>query len=76
MSGTFLNTESYDGATVTRTGNLNVSLAGPDAKIWAGRVGGMLVAVSEVKVTYSISQTSSWLTKPFKRLTLLFFIYI
>ncbi|KAJ4916163.1 AT-hook motif nuclear-localized protein 13 [Raphanus sativus] len=54
MSGTFLNTESYDGATVTRTGNLNVSLAGPDAKIWAGRVGGMLVAGSEVKVILGI----------------------
>nr|XP_018473231.1 PREDICTED: AT-hook motif nuclear-localized protein 13-like [Raphanus sativus] len=54
MSGTFLNTESCDGTTVTRTGNLNVALAGPDCKIRAGRVGGMLVAGSEVKVILGI----------------------
>lgn len=55
MSGSFLNTESN--GTVTRTGNLNVSLAGPDFKIVGGCVGGMLVAGSPVQVTYSVSQT-------------------
>ncbi|CAN7041984.1 unnamed protein product [Brassica oleracea var. botrytis] len=48
MSGTFSNTESN--GTVTRTGNLNVSLAGPDFKIVGGCVGGMLVAGSPVQV--------------------------
>ncbi|CDY26694.1 BnaA06g13280D [Brassica napus] len=48
MSGTFSNTESN--GTVTRTGNLNVSLAGPDFKTVGGRVGGMLVAGSPFQV--------------------------
>ncbi|CAF1926815.1 hypothetical protein HID58_065291 [Brassica napus] len=50
MSGTFWNTESDDGATVTRTGNLRVTLAGPDCKVVWGCVGGMLVAGSQVQV--------------------------
>ena len=55
MSGVFSSTESN--GTVTTTGNLNVSLAGPDFKTVGGRVGGMLVAGSPFQVTYSISQT-------------------
>ncbi|CAG7869370.1 unnamed protein product [Brassica rapa] len=52
LSGTFWNTESNDGgATVTRTGNLRVSLAGPDCKVVCGCVCGMLVAGSQVEVT-------------------------
>ncbi|KAJ0257365.1 PPC domain-containing protein [Hirschfeldia incana] len=51
MSGAFLNTESDDdGATVTRTGNLIVSMAGPDFMVVGGCVGGMLVAGSQVQV--------------------------
>ncbi|KAF3611071.1 hypothetical protein DY000_02045825 [Brassica cretica] len=50
LSGTFWNTESDDGATVTRTGNLRVTLAGPDCKVVWGCVGGMLVAGSQVQV--------------------------
>ena len=49
MSGTFSNTESN--GTVTRTGNLTVSLAGPDFMVVGGFVGGMLVAGSQVQVT-------------------------
>ncbi|CAN6880024.1 hypothetical protein Bca4012_070992 [Brassica carinata] len=48
MSGTFSNTESN--GTVTRTGNLTVSLAGPDFMVVGGFVGGMLVAGSQVQV--------------------------
>ncbi|KAL0694874.1 hypothetical protein Bca4012_062054 [Brassica carinata] len=48
MSGVFSNTESN--GTVTRTGNLKVSLAGPDYKVVGGCVGGKLVAGSEVQV--------------------------
>ncbi|CAN7021511.1 unnamed protein product [Brassica rapa subsp. trilocularis] len=49
MSATFSNTES-NGGTVTRTGNLKVSLAGPDFAVVGGFVGGMLVAGSPVQV--------------------------
>ncbi|CAF2084216.1 AT-hook motif nuclear-localized protein 13 [Brassica rapa] len=49
MSATFSNTES-NGGTVTRTGNLKVSLAGPDFAVLGGFVGGMLVAGSPVQV--------------------------
>ncbi|KAF8104224.1 hypothetical protein N665_0176s0035 [Sinapis alba] len=49
MSGIFSNTESNDG-TVTRTGNLKVSLAGPDFEVVGGCVGGTLVAGSQVQV--------------------------
>ncbi|XP_009149395.1 AT-hook motif nuclear-localized protein 13 isoform X1 [Brassica rapa] len=48
MSGVFSSTESN--GTVTTTGNLNVSLAGPDFKTVGGRVGGMLVAGSPFQV--------------------------
>ncbi|KAL0694872.1 hypothetical protein Bca4012_062052 [Brassica carinata] len=54
MSGTFLNTESDDGATVTRTGKLSVSLTSPVAKSVGGCVGGMLVAGSQVQVLVGI----------------------
>ncbi|KAF8104225.1 hypothetical protein N665_0176s0036 [Sinapis alba] len=49
LSGIFSNTES-NGATVTKTGNLKVSLAGPDCKVVGGSVCGMLVAASQVQV--------------------------
>lgn len=73
LSGTFWNTESNDGgATVTRTGNLRVSLAGPDCKVVCGCVCGMLVAGSQVEVTIHFSKPfysrRVWLTEPFKRL--------
>ncbi|KAL0738082.1 hypothetical protein Bca4012_014292 [Brassica carinata] len=48
MSGSFLNTESN--GTVTRTSDMNVHLAGPDGRIVAGFVAGMLVARSQVQV--------------------------
>ncbi|CAH8381323.1 unnamed protein product [Eruca vesicaria subsp. sativa] len=48
LSGTFSSTECHDG-TVTITGNLIVSLAGPDNKLVGGRVGGRLVAGSPVQ---------------------------
>ena len=54
MSATFSNTES-NGGTVTRTGNLKVSLAGPDFAVLGGFVGGMLVAGSPVQVTIHFS---------------------
>ncbi|KAJ4899972.1 AT-hook motif nuclear-localized protein 13 [Raphanus sativus] len=49
MSGSFLNTESN--GTVTRTGDMNVHLAGPDGRFVVGFVAGMLVAGSQVQVT-------------------------
>ncbi|KAF2532370.1 hypothetical protein F2Q70_00032738 [Brassica cretica] len=48
MSGSFLNTESN--GTVTRTGDLSVSLANHNGKIVGGFVAGMLVAWSQVQV--------------------------
>ncbi|KAF3591240.1 hypothetical protein DY000_02026801 [Brassica cretica] len=48
MSGSFLNTESN--GTVTRTSDMNVHIAGPDGRILAGFVAGMLVARSQVQV--------------------------
>ncbi|KAF8098181.1 hypothetical protein N665_0271s0001 [Sinapis alba] len=48
MSGSFLNTESN--GTVTKTGNLSVSLARPDGQVVGGCVAGMLVAGSQVQV--------------------------
>lgn len=49
LSGSFLNSESN--GTVTKTGNLSVSLAGQDGRIVGGSVAGMLVAGSQVQVT-------------------------
>lgn len=48
LSGSFLNSESN--GTVTKTGNLSVSLAGQDGGIVGGSVAGMLVAGSQVQV--------------------------
>ncbi|XP_010449533.1 PREDICTED: AT-hook motif nuclear-localized protein 13-like [Camelina sativa] len=48
LSGSFLNSESN--GTVTKSGNLSVSLAGQDGRIVGGTVAGMLVAGSQVQV--------------------------
>jgi len=48
LSGSFLNSESN--GTVTKTGNLSVSLAGHEGRIVGGCVDGMLVAGSQVQV--------------------------
>ncbi|CAN8231557.1 unnamed protein product [Cochlearia groenlandica] len=48
LSGSFLNTECN--GTVTKSGNLSVSLAGPNGQVIGGSVAGMLIAGSQVQV--------------------------
>ncbi|CAN8325049.1 unnamed protein product [Cochlearia groenlandica] len=48
LTGSFLNSESN--GTVTKSGTLSVSLAGPEGQIVGGCVAGMLIAGSQVQV--------------------------
>jgi predicted DNA-binding protein with PD1-like motif len=52
LSGLFLLSENGQ-----RTGSLSVALAGPDGRVFGGRVAGSLTAASPVQVPEAVSHT-------------------